>query len=203
MSLLRAFLAIEIPRAIQLAIWQATSPLRNELGQHIRWTPAENIHLTLKFLGDISPASVDELARAICASVDSIPAFDIQIGGFGSFPNFKRARILWVGAQASTELDAVFREVESACAHLGFAPEPRAFSPHLTVARVKADASSADRNQTTRLLEAATIDVLGTARVDSVYLFKSELKPTGAVYTKLFSAPLRGVLLSEAKHPPS
>lgn len=202
MNLLRAFLAIEIPRAIQLAIWQATSPLRNKLNPHIRWTPAENIHLTLKFLGDISPASVDELARVIRTSIDSIPAFDIQVGGFGSFPNFKRARILWVGVQAPTELDAVFREVESACARLGFAPEPRSFSPHLTVARVKADTSSADRNKNTRLLEAATIDVLGTARVDSAHLFNSELKPTGAVYTKLFSAPLHGVLLSEAKHLP-
>ncbi|MCC6567706.1 MAG: RNA 2',3'-cyclic phosphodiesterase, partial [Anaerolineales bacterium] len=102
MSLIRAFLAIEIPRAIQLAIWQSTSPLRNKLGPCLRWTPAENIHLTLKFLGDISPASVDELTQAVRASVDSIPAFDIQVGGFGSFPNFKRARILWVGAQAPT-----------------------------------------------------------------------------------------------------
>lgn len=191
MSLIRAFLAIEIPRAIQLAIWQSTSPLRNELGPCLRWTPAENIHLTLKFLGDISPASVDELTQAVRASVDSIPAFDIQVGGFGSFPNFKRARILWVGAQAPTELDALFQGVESACARVRFERETRAFSPHLTIARVKADISAAERNKISRLLEAATIDVLGAARVDSVHLFKSDLRPSGVVYTKLFSASLK------------
>jgi|CXWJ01.1.fsa_nt_gi 2'-5' RNA ligase len=202
MSLLRAFTAIEIPRAIQLAIWQATSPLRNELGSRIRWTPPENIHLTLKFLGDISPASVDDLARALRAAVETIPAFDIQVGGFGSFPNFKRASILWVGTQPPTEVDALYREVESACGRLGFAPESRGFSPHLTIARVKADGSAADRNKILRLLESTTIDVLGAVRVDSAHLFKSDLKPSGAVYTKLFSAPLRDVMLSEPKSLP-
>lgn len=202
MSLLRAFTAVEIPRAIQLAIQQATSPLRNELGSQIRWTPPENIHLTLKFLGDISPTSVDDLTRAIGVAVENIPAFDIQVGGFGSFPNFKRARVLWVGTQPPTELDALYREVESACGRLGFAPESRGFSPHLTVARVKSDLSTPDRNKTIRLFEATTIDGLGTARVDSVHLYKSDLKPSGAVYTKLFSAPLRVVMLSETKQLP-
>lgn len=202
MSLLRAFIAVEIPRAIQLAIQQATSPLRNELGSHVRWTPPENIHLTLKFLGDISPASADDLARAIRAAVETIPAFDIHVGRFGSFPNFKRARVLWVGTQPPTELDALYREVESACGRLGFAPESRGFSPHLTIARVKEDGSAVDRNKIIRLLEATTIDVLGAVRVDSAHLFKSELKSSGAVYTKLFSAPLRGVMLSETKQLP-
>lgn len=194
MSLLRAFIAVEIPRAIQLAIQQATSPLRNELGSHVRWTPPENIHLTLKFLGDISPASADDLTRAIGVAVETIPAFDIHVGGFGSFPNFKRARVLWVGTQPPTELDALYREVESACGRLGFAPESRGFSPHLTIARVKEDGSAADRNKIFRLLEATTIDVLGAVRVDSAHLFKSELKPSGVVYTKLFSAPLNNVI---------
>ncbi len=191
MSLLRAFIAIELPHSIQSAIEKATSTLRAELGATVRWTAVQNIHLTLKFLGGISPASAEEVTQLLRAEADSIPAFDIHVSGLGSFPNLKMPRILWVGIQAPTGLEALRRGIESACGRLGYEPEPRDFSPHLTIGRVKQDASSVERGKIRRALEAVTIDSLGTARVDSVHLFKSALKPSGAVYTKLFFAPLK------------
>ncbi len=191
MDPIRCFIAVEIPSAIQHAIRHSTANLQKELSRLVRWTPVENIHLTLKFLGDIPQTQVDNLTRMLPAEVGIIPAFELHVQGFGSFPNFKMARILWVGTQAETGLDALYKGVESVCARLGFPPESRAFSPHLTIARVKQDASSADRNKIRKALEATMIDVLGTARVDSVHLFKSDLKPGGAVYTKLFTAPLK------------
>lgn len=191
MSLLRAFIAVEIPPHIQQAIHKATSNLRSELGAAIRWVSPENIHLTLKFLGDISPAQVDALTQMLRAQADSVPAFDVEVGGLGSFPDVKRARVLWVGLHAPAELAALSRGIESACARLGYESEKRGFSPHLTIGRARQDASAADTQKIRRALEAATIDSLGAVRVDSVHLFKSDLKRSGAVYTKLFSAPLK------------
>lgn len=188
---MRAFIAIEIPNQIQQAIHKATSNLRSELGAAIRWVSPENIHLTLKFLGDISPAQVDALTSTLRAQADSVPAFDVEVGGLGSFPDVKRAHVLWVGLESPAELAALSRGIESACARLGYEPEKRGFSPHLTIGRVRQDVSAADTQKIRRALEAATIDSLGAVRVDSVHLFKSDLKRNGAVYTKLFSAPLK------------
>jgi len=194
MSLLRAFIAVDIPPKIQQAIHQAISSLRGEVGALIRWVPPDNIHLTLKFLGDISPASVDAMIQMLRVEADSCPAFDVHIGGLGSFPSPKRARVIYIGIQAPAELEAMVRGIESASRRLGYesdASGERGFSPHLTIGRVNQKISAVEGQKIRRALEAAKIDSLGTARVDSVQLYKSELKPTGSVYTKLFSAPLK------------
>ena len=190
MGLLRAFIAIEIPSSIQRAIQQATSGLHQELKGLVRWTAPENIHLTLKFLGDISQSSMESLTQLLCAEADMISPFEFHVHGFGSFPISRLPRVLWVGIQAPAGLEAMYRGIEAACTRLGYEAEPRGFSPHLTIGRVKQDISAAHRGTIRRALEAVKIDSLGTARVDSVHLFKSDLKPSGAVYTKLSSAPL-------------
>jgi 2'-5' RNA ligase len=99
--------------------------------------------------------------------------------------------VLFVGIQAPAGLEALYRGIESACARLGYESESRGFSPHLTIGRVKQDASAADQQKICHILTATTIDSLGIARVNSVHLFKSDLKPSGAVYTQIFSAPLK------------
>ena len=192
MSLLRTFIAVEIPPQVQKQIQQATELLRNAIGTSlVRWVSAQNIHLTLKFLGDVSPASVDQLTQILRAEADSCPAFDMQISGLGSFPSLRRPRVLIIGIQAPAELEALYRGIESACTRLGYASEQRDFSPHLTIGRVKQDASATDQQRIRRALEETKIDSLGTARVNSVHLYKSDLKPTGSVYTQIFSAPLK------------
>lgn len=191
MGLLRTFIALDIPSHIQQAIQQNADNLRKAIGDSVRWVTAKNIHLTLKFLGDVSPADVDVLTRMLRAEADSCPAFELTVGGLGSFPNSKRIRVLWVGIQAPAELDALQRGIESACARLGFESDPRPFSPHLTLGRVRDTASAADLQRIRKTVEETTIDSLGTARVDSVHLYKSDLKPGGSVYTRLFSAPLK------------
>jgi len=189
MSLLRTFIAVEIPSQVQKKIQEAVEPLHKELGSSlIRWVPTQNIHITLKFLGDVSPASVDHLTQILRTEADACPTFDIHIGGLGSFPSLKRPRVLFIGIQAPAELEALYRGIESACARLGY--EKRDFSPHLTIGRVKQDASVTDQQKIRHALEGTTIDSLGTARVNSVHLYKSELKPSGSVYTQIYSAPL-------------
>ena len=191
MGLLRAFIALELPAKAQKDIYHATSRLRRGIGLLVRWVPAENMHLTLKFLGDISPANVEFLTQMIRAEADSYHCFDIHLTGLGSFPNPKRPRVIYIGIQAPTELEALQHAVESATRRLGYESEERTFSPHLTVGRVKQNISASDQEQIRRALEETKIDSLGTARVDSVHLYKSDLKPTGSEYTKLFSAPLK------------
>jgi len=191
MGLLRAFIAVEIPHEIQQAIYKATSSFRQSTGSLIRWVTPENMHLTLIFLGDVSPTNVDILTRILRAEADSARCFDLRVGGIGSFPSLKRPRVLYIGIQAPAGLEALHRGVESASRRLGYESEERAFSPHLTIGRVRQDASPSDQQKIRQALENIHIDSLGTARVDSVHLFKSDLKPSGSVYTKLFSAPFK------------
>ena len=197
MSLLRAFIALEIPPKIQHAIHQAASKLRGETESLVRWVQPENVHLTLKFLGDISPASVDTLTQMLRAEAESCPPFDIHITGLASFPSPKRPRVIYIGIQAPAGLEALHHGIESATRRLGYESKERDFSPHLTIGRVKQNISAVEGQKIRQALEATKIDSLGTARVDSVHLYKSDLKPTGAVYTRLFSAPLQSVIASD------
>jgi 2'-5' RNA ligase len=191
MSLLRSFIAIDIPPSIQKPIQKQVDDLRNAIGNSsIRWVPARNIHITLKFLGDVSSAQVDNLTKIIRAQADSHPVFDLYIRRLGSFPSSKQARVLFIGIQASAELEALQRGIESACARVGFESEARPFSPHLTIGRVRQGIAKTDQQKIFGILRDIKIDSLGTARVDSVHLYKSERQSNGAVYTKLFSTPL-------------
>ena len=192
MGLLRAFIAVELPHEIQQAIYdKATIVLKKATGSLIRWVPPENMHLTLKFLGDVSPSNVEVLTQILRAEADSSRCFEIHVGGLGSFPSLRRPRVIYIGVQSPAGLETLHHGVESASRRLGYESEERAFSPHLTIGRVRQDVSASDGQKIRQALENIHIDSLGTARVDSVHLFKSDLKPTGSVYTKLFSAPFK------------
>ena len=192
MSLLRAFIAVEIPPEIHQAIEHETASIRAALNASlVRWVPVDNIHLTLKFLGDVSPANVEMLSQMLNVEVGQHATFAIQFGGLGAFPNPKRPRVIWVGIQAPAELEALQHGIEAAAATLGYPDEKRSFSPHLTIGRVKQNLDAAGTQKIRAVLEGTQVGALGTAQVTAVHLFKSDLKPTGAVYTRLFSAPLR------------
>jgi RNA 2',3'-cyclic 3'-phosphodiesterase len=192
MSLLRAFIAVEIPPGIHQAIEKKTASIRAALNASlVRWIPAENVHLTLKFLGDVSPANLEMLEQMLSMEVSQHRAFEMEFGGLGAFPNSKRPRVIWIGIQAPAGLAALHHGIEAATATLGYPDEQRLFSPHLTIGRVKQNVGSAGMQQIRTALEETKVGSLGTTPVSAVHLFKSDLKPTGAVYTRLFSAPLK------------
>jgi 2'-5' RNA ligase len=191
MNLLRAFIAVELPLEIRQTVCNTTSRLRNEIGVLVRWVSIENMHLTLKFLGDVSPPNVEMLSQMLRAETDLFNCFDLRLNGLGSFPSLKRPRVIYVGIQAPAVLESLQRGIESASRRLGYESEERGFSPHLTIGRVKPNVTATEQQTIRRALEATKIDSLGTARVDSIQLFKSDLKPTGSVYTRLYSASLR------------
>jgi len=192
MSLLRAFIAVEIPSGIHQAIEKQSAPIQAALhASQVRWVPMKNIHLTLKFLGDVSPANLEMLEQMLCAEVGQHPEFELEFGGLGAFPSPKRPRVIWIGIQAPAGLEALQHGIEAATATLGYPVEQRPFSPHLTIGRVKQSTGSTDMQQIRTALEKTKVGWLGSAQVTAVHLFKSDLKPTGAEYTKLFSAPLK------------
>jgi RNA 2',3'-cyclic 3'-phosphodiesterase len=191
MSMLRVFIAVEIPIEIQQKIHREIVNLRKGIDSLIRWVPAQNMHLTLKFLGDVSPNSVEFLKQMLRTEAENIPCFDIHLAGLGAFPNLKRPRVLYFGIQAPAALDALARGIESASRRLGYGPEDRAFAAHLTLGRVRQNVNATEQQQIRRAIEGTQVDLPGSARVDSVHLYKSELNPGGSVYTRLYSAPLK------------
>lgn len=193
MTLLRVFIAIEIPLPIRQEILEQTKSLRGALGSGlVRWVPIENMHLTLKFIGDVSPANVEMISQMLSAEAAACAPFTIRIGGLGSFPAPRRARVIWVGIQAPSALDSLHHGIESVAARLGYEAEARPFAPHLTVGRVRQPIRPGDQQKVCGALEQSQVANLGSAEVTAVRLFNSDLKPSGAVYTCLFSAPLKG-----------
>ena len=192
MGLLRAFIASELPPALQNAINAATAGLRQSLGREpVRWVPAQNMHLTLKFLGDVAPSSLQLIEQMLSNEASQFSPFDVSVEGLGCYPNARHARVLWVGLMAPPELAALQRAIEAAAARLGYEAEQRGFSPHLTIGRVRQNASAADLHAVRTALNSTRVGALGTAHVEAVHLFKSDLSPEGSMYTRLFSAPLR------------
>lgn len=190
--MLRSFVAVEIPSDMQIALARSTAALQEALPKPlVRWVAPQNVHLTLKFLGDVSPANLELLADAMTAETITHEAFSMTVGGLGAFPSPRRARIIWVGLNAPAVLTALLRGIEAVAARLGYAAEDRPFSPHLTIGRVGQNVSGSDLQRIRNALEATMVDTLGTVRVAAVNVFKSDLKPGGAVYTPLYTMPMK------------
>jgi 2'-5' RNA ligase len=190
--MLRSFIAIEMPAEVQDAMDKSTAKLKKALARPlVRWAPPHNVHLTLKFLGDVSAANLELLAQALKVEAEQNAGFSLSIGGLGVFPNPRRPRVVWIGIEAPAALQALQRSIEAAAAGLGYAPENRPFSPHLTIGRVNQNASASEVQQIRASLEQTRVGALGIVSVEAVQIFKSDLQPGGAVYTHLYTAALR------------
>lgn len=177
---MRAFVAIEIPEPIlhDLASWQARF---RPVVKDARWTQPESIHLTLKFLGEISESKTQEVIQAL-NSVAAFEPFLIEIGGFGFFPSPRRPRIFWAGVNAPPALEQLSTQVDSALNPLGFPPEARAFTPHLTLARFNV---AKPRPEVEALIDRTSSASFGSFQVTDFYLWESRLSPAGNTYRKV------------------
>ena len=187
--MIRAFIAVALPEELKARLGEVSRRLKS-LGLVGSFPKAESIHLTLKFLGDIPEGDVDRIGDAMRQAAQNIPPFEASVGGLGTFPNASNPRVVWIGVEGRQRLAPLQSAVEKALEGLGFPPEGRAFSPHLTLARLKArdnvKALAAFMN------EEAAKRPLGTVSVDAIHLFRSELRPDGARYTKLRTVALAG-----------
>lgn len=190
MSLLRAFIAIEIPGEIKRTIAAKLVDLQKSTGRAVRWVAPENLHLTLKFLGEISPASVELLCQALQTECGQHAPFEITVSGLGGFPNLHRPRSLWFGLEAPLKLHHLQYKLETATARLGYATEDKPFSPHLTLGRVREQTTPAELQLLLAALQKLQVGKLGSFTAQAVQLFKSDLHPDGPVYTSLFAARL-------------
>lgn len=184
---IRTFLAIDPPQEILNAIADIQERLRKILRGDIRWVRPEGIHLTLKFFGYIYDSDVANISNVVKDSVANMKALLLNVRSLGVFPTVTRPRVLWLGMDGDT--DAVINlqmKIDAALEGYGFTKEDRPFKPHLTLARVK------EPKGLTGLAEAVKKNenyAAGSFSVRGLALFKSDLKPTGAVYTKLSYFP--------------
>ncbi len=191
MGSIRTFVALELPPAIQDGLRQISAHLQTEAqGLPLRWVPIENIHLTLKFIGDTAEANIKPISDLLQTKAKSIPAFDVSLDGLGIFPNPRRPNVIWVGLDAPKALFDLQKQLELDLSSMGFAPEKRPFSPHLTVARVRRVARPADLSRISDMVASAQIATVAAGRIDTLTLFRSELKPGGSVYNALSRSPL-------------
>lgn len=192
MGFIRAFIAIEIPPQMRDELYQQTARLRERIGGDIvRWAPVESLHITLKFLGDIPEAHLNFIKQSLIQTADSSASFEFSINRFGSFPDLNRPRVLWAGIDAPAGMASLQQMIEEAMARLGYEKEKRGFSPHLTLGRVRPNASPAEIKIVRSAIENVRVGKISKAGVDSVHLYKSDLQPGGSVYTKIHSAALR------------
>lgn len=200
--MIRAFVAVELSPDLREALAQVQSRIRKVIQDRspsdprIQWVGPGSIHLTLKFLGEIEEAQVEDIRTALAPAIGSLPKFTVEVGGLGGFPDLRAPRVLWVGGTGPEgriePLAALAQTVEQALEPLGFALETKLFHPHLTLARIK------DRNREVgRVLADPHVsgalgwtERLGSLAVERVSLMKSDLKPSGAVYTRLWEVPL-------------
>ncbi|MCK9420391.1 MAG: RNA 2',3'-cyclic phosphodiesterase [Nitrospirae bacterium] len=185
---MRLFIAIEIPASVKKELAVAQGRLR-VAGVDASWSRAEGMHLTLKFLGEVTDQKVPEIMSSLQKAAEGIGPLGLSVSGIGAFPNPKNARVVWIGLAGDIEkLTRLQVAVENAMVLLNIAREERKFTPHLTLGRIKYIRSS-DRWLKT-LEEIKDISLPGF-EVTSVSLMKSELKPSGAVYTEMGRAELQ------------
>jgi len=188
MSGIRSFIAIELPDEIQIQLREVINKMKPKLPAVIRWTPPGNTHLTIKFLGEVSPLNLGILMKTLKLLSSKQTEFKVHIGKIGAFPSIKRPRVIWVGINASPALIDLQQSVEKETQKLGFPIEVRLFSPHLTLGRVDFHANPDTISRITEALFSLKDEQVGSFTVRHLTLFKSELTPEGAIYTPLLSA---------------
>lgn len=184
-SLIRAFIAVELPPEIQVQLDSVIQRLRAARALAVRWMAAGNIHLTLKFLGDTDPSDLKRLSDPLQLIAASFRPVELVVGGLGSFPNSRQPRVIWVGVESPPELKALQRSIEAAAEEIGCPREDRPFSPHLTLGRVQKSASHEEINEISHALAAVTVGELGRFQAAGFTLFRSDLQPSGPIYTPL------------------
>ncbi len=184
---IRSFISINIDDVIKRDI----NDLLTDLKRHnldVKWIPPENLHITLKFLGNV-PENTLERVKELLQGISSFKTFRLRFKGTGFFPGRKRPRVIWIGITDSNILRSLQEIIEERMSALGFAKEERPFSPHLTIGRIR---SLRDQERLNEVIEAIKDREFGIIDVDRIFLMKSDLRPGGAVYSVIAEFPLGG-----------
>lgn len=187
---LRLFVALELPEAMKEALADIIEELRREQAAPLRWVRPEGVHLTLKFLGAVPTARLSAVEAALAEAVPDPFQIHLTLDRLGTFGGPNRTRVIWVGISGQTEeLAALAQRIDNALTRVGFPPETRPFSPHLTLARVSDAASPAERRHIEELVRTARAPSAMPVRFTEVSLMQSFLPPGGALYRRLATFP--------------
>ena len=193
MEQIRSFIAIELPDELKLGLDQIEAQLKSEKQPWVKWVEPSSIHLTLKFLGNIAVDRTGDITRAMEEAARGIPPFQLEVKDLGVFPNLKRVQVAWVGLSGEVDkLSQLQQRLESNLERLGFAPESRAFTPHLTLARLRNQASLDERQRFGQLIASTRFEAV-TIKVDAISLMRSQLTREGAIYSRLSVVGLTGL----------
>jgi 2'-5' RNA ligase len=184
---LRTFVALPLSEEMHQQLRRVQRRLQHDIPHRaVKWVSPKKIHLTLFFLGEIFASRVDAIKEALAVVARNAPPIQVDIRELGVFPNPNRARVLWVGMDDPEEYLALLHlAVNEALEQLGYEPDRRPFKPHLTLGRVRRKTSRSEARRIGKLMTQTEIGSLGKETLDELVLFRSELKPTGAVYTRL------------------
>ena len=186
---LRTFVALLLPERVRAGLAAVTAELRAQ-SRGLSWVPPDNLHLTLRFLGEIDSSTLERVRDAVAVAAAAVPPFTVSLGGLGGFPAGRAPRVLWASVATGGErIEALFAELEAALVSRGIPGETRAFHPHVTLARAR------DPRGAKELLSVLGAGpAFGEVRVEALHLMRSELSPRGARYSVLTAAPLNGAL---------
>jgi 2'-5' RNA ligase len=189
MEEVRVFIAVELPDTVKKSLGNLEDRLRS--GKYrAKWVAPESIHLTLKFLGNISADSTGDVTRVMQQAAIGIPPFQLSVTGLGVFPNAQRVQVVWAGVTGDLErLIQVQKRLDLGLESLGFVLESRPFTAHLTIARMRDEASATERQAIGRLVAGEAFEG-GSFMVQSISLMRSQLRREGPIYTRLASVTL-------------
>ncbi len=190
MEKIRSFIAVTLPADVQDHLRKIEGLLKSGTVVPVKWVEPENIHLTLKFLGDIDPGKVGDISGTISQATTGISSFTLEIKGLGVFPNPRNTRIAWAGLAGDLgKLNLLQKNIEARLEKFGFPSEKRGFSPHITLARIRDNAKAEEREWFGKLVTGTFIKPVPFP-VDTIWLIRSELTRRGPMYT-----PINSVLL--------
>lgn len=189
----RAFIAINLPQDIVRRLTHQIELISDLVPRGVvRWVREDNIHLTLKFLGEIPSNEIDEISRLMKQLAARHVPFQFEVTSFGCFPNLKSPRILWIDIrEPGSALLRLHSDLEDELHVLGFSHEQRRFHPHLTIGRVKRNLHRSEMLDLAKSLAEVKVGQIGFVHVDKFELMRSDLRPTGAVYSQLCVATLK------------
>ena len=189
-SVLRLFIAVELPASVRQRLADVTDELRGVGLERLRWVRPENIHITLKFLGETPVERQPQIEDALRAAAEGVGPLELALGELGKFGGRQNPRVLWVDVRGEVDaLKALHRRVDARIAPLGFPAEERPFAAHLTLARVPQDIAKKVARSLSDAIDAVTVPD-PPIPVREVVLMRSELRPGGPVYTRLSGVEL-------------
>lgn len=198
----RSFVAIELPGLIRGALSGRQVALRqllhaggdpHDLQRAVKWVEPNSIHLTLKFLGEVRGDDLSAVKVALAASAEGQAELSLRLASVGCFPGWSRPRVIWVGIREDQagSLQALQSDIDARLATLGFAREERDFSPHLTLARLRDTATNEQRQLIGQAAREVGVATPGAFEARELSLMRSQLLPSGPIYTRLGAWPFR------------